>query len=164
MKTVPWLETAKKFLGTREIPGVQNSATIMGWAKRMGGWITNFYRNDEIPWCGLFVGNCLREHGLSLPKNPLSAMAYNDWGVPLTKGTPGAIMVFKRKGGGHVAFYVSEDKDFYHILGGNQSNMVNVAKKEKNQWVGIRWPKEVPVPTTGPVYAEFKGPLSVNEA
>lgn len=164
MTTTPWLETAKKYLGTREISGPKSNPLIMGWALKMGGWIAKIYNNDDIPWCGLFVGSCLSNHGISLPKNPLSALAYADWGVPLSKPTPGAVMVFKRKGGGHVAFYVSEDAENYHILGGNQSNMVSVVKKPKNPIEAIRWPKEVPVPKTGPVIAKYEGPMSGSEA
>ena len=42
----------------------------------------------------------------------------------------GAVMVFWRRspdsGLGHVAFYFAEDERTYHVLGGNQSNMVSV--------------------------------------
>ena len=34
----------------------------------------------------------------------------------------GDILTFKRNGGGHVGLYVGEDKDCYHVLGGNQGN------------------------------------------
>ncbi len=159
-----WYDTAKDLIGTREKPGTANNPTIVEWAQSIGGWIANFYTKDEIPWCGLFVAHCLAENGYPVPKNPLSALEYNKWGVKLFEPCPGAIMVFTRTGGGHVGFYVSEDDTTYHILGGNQSDMVNVAKLDKKRLRGIRWPKEAEPPTAGPVRARFAGPLSVNEA
>ena len=41
---------------------------------------------------------------------------------------------------GHVSFYFAEDERSYHILGGNQSNMVNVARLERNRFLAARWP------------------------
>jgi uncharacterized protein (TIGR02594 family) len=159
-----WYETAKDLIGTREKPGTANNPVIVEWARSIGGWTASFYTKDEIPWCGLFVAHCLSEAGISIPKNPLSALEYNKWGTKLDRPSPGAIMVFGRNGGGHVGFYVSEDATTYHILGGNQSDMVNVARLDKKRLRGIRWPKGLDLPSTGPVIAKFEGPLSLNEA
>lgn len=160
----PWMETAKKLVGTKEVPGPGNNKTIIEWAKAVGGYAAKYYTKDEIPWCGLFVAHCLEENNLSLPSNPLYSLDYLKWGQKIIKPTPGAVMIFVRPGGGHIGFYLSEDKESYHILGGNQSDMVNVTRVEKSRLKGIRWPKEVSKPTTGPVTATFKGPLSTNEA
>lgn len=159
-----WMDTAKSLLGTREKPGTASNPVIVEWAQAIGGWTAKFYTKDEIPWCGLFVAHCLEENGLGIPKNPLSALEYLKWGTELAQPAPGAVMVFGRDGGGHVAFYVSEDDSSYHVLGGNQSDMVNVAKLDKSRLKGIRWPKGEPLPSDGPVRATFKGPLSLNEA
>lgn len=43
---------------------------------------------------------------------------------------------------GHVGFAVGQDKDYYHVLGGNQSDQVNITKIAKSRCVGIRWPSD----------------------
>ena len=50
----------------------------------------------------------------------------------------GDVLVFSRNGGGHVGFYVGEDTTHYHVLGGNQSDSVNIARIAKNRLFGIR--------------------------
>ena len=162
--TYSWFETAKSLLGTKEAPGSVNNPKILAWASVVGGYIAKAYNADEIPWCGLFVAYCLTKNGFAVTQNSLSALSWLQWGVPIAKGTPGAIMVFVRTGGGHVGFYVSEDKEAYHILGGNQSDSVSITRVQKHRLKGIRWPKGQPAPTQGPVYATFTGALSTNEA
>lgn len=165
VKELPWIVTAETLMFTREIPGPQHNKRIMDWAKRIGGWVASYYKNDEIPWCGLFVGHCLAINGYKLTiDNPLSALAWNKEGFKV-EPCYGAIMVFRRPGGGHVGFYVSEDRDTYHILGGNQSNAVNVTRIAKNRFVGARWPtgyENLRVP--GKIIRSFDGQISTNEA
>lgn len=159
-----WFKTAKSLLGTKEVPGKGNNPKILAWAREVGGWTAKFYNADEIPWCGLFVAYCMKKNGIPVHDGVLSALSWNSWGTPLAKGVPGAVMVFVRPGGGHVGFYVSEDKDTYHILGGNQSDNVTVTRIAKNRLKGIRWPKGKPAPKQGPVFAKFTGAISTNEA
>jgi hypothetical protein len=74
-------------------------------------------------------------------------------------------MVFSRKGGGHVGFLLSEDADTYHILGGNQSDTVNVARIAKSRFVGARWPKGYEhLHSPVRIKRTFDGQLSENEA
>lgn len=162
--SISWFDTAKSLIGTKETPGSGNNTKIIDWAKNIGGFIGNFYKADEIPWCGLFVAHCFIKNGIAVSQNSLSALSWANWGIPIAKGVPGAVMVFVRPGGGHVGFYVSEDKDAYHILGGNQSDSVSITRIQKSRLKGIRWPKGQPAPTQGPVYATFTGALSTNEA
>lgn len=161
---LPWMVIAKEYIGTQEIPGSKSNQKIMEWATQLGGWVKSYYTNDDIPWCGLFVAECLRESDIEiLIKNPLSALEWNKFGI---KCEPmfGAIMVFVRSGGGHVGFYVSEDNESYHILGGNQSNAVNITRVGKDRFKGARWPtylEHLQVP--GRVIKKFDGKLSQNE-
>lgn len=137
---VPWIVTAQANIGQTEISGKRSNPTIMSWAKRIGGWVKSYYKDDDIPWCGLFVAYCLQANNITITiKNPLSARAWLKFGEEI-KPCFGAIMVFSRNGGGHVGFYVSEDANYYHILGGNQSNSVNVMKVAKSRFLGARWP------------------------
>lgn len=164
VKELPWITTAEELIGTVEIPGSKSNPRIITWAKEIGGWIGNYYENDDIPWCGLFVAWCMKANDISINiDNPLSAVAWNKFGNK-TEPCYGCVMVFTRSGGGHVGFYASEDADSYHILGGNQSNQVNITKVSKTRYLGARWPDgfdHLKVP--GRIKRTFDGKLSTNE-
>lgn len=138
-----WFVEAKKHLGVKEIPGAKHNSTVMMMLAKLKAW----WSDDETPWCGVFVAHCMREVGLPVPQHWMRAKAWADYGSNLraTHVAPGAILVFARKGGGHVGFYVGEDAAFYHVLGGNQSNAVNVMRIAKARCIAIRWPKGEPV-------------------
>lgn len=160
MSTPRWLQTAEGYVGLREIPGPRHNRTIVGWLTKLRAWWTD----DETPWCGVFVAHCMQEAGLPYPKLYMRAKAWSDYGALLRRDrlAPGAILVFDRKGGGHVGFYVGEDAGFYYVLGGNQSNAVNVMKLGKSRLVASRWPRGEPV-IGKPVYMKG-GMVSTNEA
>lgn len=160
----PWLKTAYSYVGTKEVQGAKSNPKIIQWAKRMGGWIASFYKNDDIPWCGLFVAECFNVHGYQVSQQSLSALAWADWGQK-SPIAPGAVLVFKRQGGGHVGFYVGEDSTAFHVLGGNQSDSVSVTRIAKNRLVAVRWPKESHPPADEQrVIKSASGSLSRNEA
>ena len=162
---IPWFETAKRLIGVKEIPGSRSSSTIMNWARVVGTKIMGIaYAGDHVPWCGLAVAYCMKVNGIGCPSIAVRASQWGKWGVPLREGAVGAVLVFTRNGGGHVGFYVSEDANYYHVLGGNQSDAVNVMKIAKSRCTGIRWPAGKPLPTGGPVVTAFRGPTSTNEA
>lgn len=158
-----WLRAARGKLDTREVPGSANSPTILGWAKKLGTKVLGMvYNADSVPWCGLFVATCMAEAGLSTPPIAVRAKAWATWGLP-TKPRVGAVLVFARDGGGHVAFYVGEDADHFQVLGGNQGDRVSIARIAKDRMVASRWPMSVPI-TTGPSVVAAAGVVSRNEA
>jgi uncharacterized protein (TIGR02594 family) len=159
-----WLVEAERLRGVSEVPGPDSNPTIMDWAGAQGGWVERFYKGDDVPWCGLFVAHCLLRAGIGGPKNPLAALAWADWGRPLGTAAAGAVLVFRRPGGGHVGFCVGEDRDALHVLGGNQSDAVSVVRIARDRLVAIRWPEGVHAPRHASSQAEFTGPLSVDEA
>jgi uncharacterized protein (TIGR02594 family) len=144
--TMPWLQEAFNLLGTREKPGAGSNEAILGWARELE--LTS-YDDDDIPWCGLFVAHCIGSQLPEevLPSNPLGARNWAQFGNA-TQPQLGAVMVFwrqsKTSGLGHVGFYWAEDDQAYHILGGNQSNAVTVARLEKGRFLGARWPDTGP--------------------
>lgn len=155
-----WLIEAKKHIGTKEVPGPQHNSKIISWLRRLKAW----WSDDETPWCGTFVAQCLQAVGLPVAKDWYRAKGWSEYGSNLrsTHVAPGAILVFARKGGGHVGFYVGEDNVYFHVLGGNQSNTVNVMRIAKMRCVAIRWPKGEPV-IGGPVRVSGNVPISVDE-
>lgn len=154
---------AMRYLGIREIKGKLNNATIMSWAKDIG--VENIYTSDEVAWCGLFVAKVVQKANYEVVKNPLWALNWKNFGTPQKTAMLGDVLVFQRDGGGHVGFYVAEDKDYYHVLGGNQSDSVSITRIAKNRCVGIRrcnWrlgqPKEVKQ-----YFVKGEGIISTNE-
>jgi len=137
----PWLALAKSKLGIREIPGPANNPTILGWAKRLGPKIVGILYNDDsnIPWCGLYVAEVMSEAGFTPPTIAVRASQWATWGEK-TEPCEGAILVFKRPGGGHVGFYVGEDAVAYRVLGGNQGDAVSYTRIAKNRCIAVRWP------------------------
>lgn len=127
----------------------------MNWARRLGGWIASFYTKDEIPWCALFVNGVLDECGIK-GTNSLAARSFENWGRMLRTPAVGAVLVFTRKGGGHVGFYVGERDDAYRVLGGNQSDAVTETWIDKGRLLagGIRWPYRFADGTPIPLPAE----------
>jgi len=160
------LVQALKLYGTKEIGGHRNNPKILAWALEVGGWIGRWYDKDSIPWCGLFIAVCCSRAGLPYNQRALSALSWASWGVPVDKPSLGDVMTFTRSGGGHVGLYVGEDEKAYHILGGNQSDEVNVTRISKNRFYEARrtkWkykqPKSVQV-----VKLAQAGTISINEA
>jgi uncharacterized protein (TIGR02594 family) len=141
---MPWLIEAARLITTREIVGPEHNPVIMNWAKDLNVG----YASDEVAWCGLFVGHCvgsqLPEEGL--PDNILGAQRWRKFGREV-KPQFGSVLVFWRgkpsSWKGHVGFYWAEDKTHYHVLGGNQSNAVNVKRLPKKRFLAARWPKSV---------------------
>lgn len=167
MTTTPaWLAAARAKLGTREAAGPANNASILGWAKRLGTKVLGMaYNADSVPWCGLFVAQCVSEAGLAPAPIAVRAKSWAAWGSNLrsTHVAPGAVLVFERPGGGHVGFYVGEDRTRFRVLGGNQGDCVCETWIEKARCVAIRWPKGEPV-VGGPVRLAGGGATSKNEA
>jgi uncharacterized protein (TIGR02594 family) len=135
----PWMKIGISLMGTEETPGGADNPIILDWADQIGGPIAKDYNADSIPWCGLFVGFCLTAAKQQIVKTPLWARSWASYGISVEPAF-GAILDFIREGGGHVGFYVSEDDQYYHVLGGNQSDAVNVTRVAKNRCIGIRWP------------------------
>jgi uncharacterized protein (TIGR02594 family) len=133
------LVQAKKLIGTKEIIGKFHSKTIMDWAKELG--IEKIYTSDEIAWCGLFICYCAFKAGLEInmkASESLWALNWNKFGTRQKVAMLGDILTFSRNGGGHVGIYVGEDETCFHVIGGNQSNMVNITRIEKTRLSQIR--------------------------
>lgn len=159
-----WYQEALNLMGTLEKPGPGSNPAIINWARDLD----IDYASDDIAWCGLFVAHCvgstLTEE--SLPANPLGARNWRRFGTR-TDPRLGAVLVFWRgdpQGSlGHVGFYHSEDATAYHVLGGNQSDKVSVARVAKSRLLDARWPLAAAGLSSSTVIASADGGLSHNE-
>lgn len=123
--------------GTKEVPGSGNNPEIMSWAKELG---LKDYTNDSIAWCGLTMAIAAKRAGKIVPKAPLWALNWRNFGTPVSEAMLGDVIVLTRNGGGHVTMYVGEDNDYFYCLGGNQSDTVNITKIPKSRTHWIRRP------------------------
>jgi len=145
-----WLEEAEKYIGLKEISGPKNNSTVVDFWKRIH---LSGISNDEVPWCAAFVGAVLENVGLKSTRSGL-AKSYLNWGVPMKTPALGSIVVFTRKGGGHVGFVVGKDKNGnLYVLGGNQSDAVNIKLFKTDNIVGYRWPNNDTKPSELPILA-----------
>lgn len=166
-KAPKMLVEALRHHGTLEKVGKGSNVNISSWAKEVG--VDGWYTDDDIPWCGLFVGVVAKRAGYPFPASKLlAARQWINWGEPVTKGREMLwdILVFVRPGGGHVGFYVGENDRAYLVYGGNQSNAVGFAWIDKTRLLGARRPKyEIGEPlNVRQVLLTETGDLSTNEA
>lgn len=137
MDIAPILREALKEYGVMEFKNGSNPV-IIKWADEIGGWIDQYYTDDSIPWCGLFMAVCAKRAGYPHGQKALSAVNWLSWGSAVTQPAMGDVLVFKRNGGGHVGLYVGEDTTHFHVLGGNQADSVCITRIEKTRLQGIR--------------------------
>lgn len=134
--------TGLKYYGITEQPGTdKNSPTIVGWLKQMLPWANN----DEIAWCSAYVNGIAKEAGYDhFPDNHGSALA-REWlkkGVEVQTPELGDVTILWRGSinavTGHVGFFIRENSTHVFLLGGNQSNSVNITAFPKNRVLGHR--------------------------
>lgn len=157
------VEALKEF-GTIEVPGKDDSPTIMGWASELG--MEQIYTDDAIPWCGLFMAVIAKRAGKQIVKDPLWAANWKKFGVPVPEAGLGDVLVFTRPGGNHVGIYVGEDDLCYHVLGGNQSDKVCISRILRRRCTAIRRPvfKIAPPANIRKIVRGALGRVSENEA
>lgn len=152
-----------KIYGIKEAPGAVDNPVILAWAKEVG--VKDTYIHDEIPWCGLAMGVVAKRAGKDVNFNPLRALNWAKFGKKVTDGPKlGDILVFTRKGGGHVGLYIGEDDGCYHVGGGNQLDEVNITRIVKSRLYAVRRPiyKVVP-PNVRQIILDNDGAVSSNE-
>jgi uncharacterized protein (TIGR02594 family) len=157
---------ALKLYGTLETPGAKNNPTILAWAKEVGGEVSDVYKADSIPWCGLFMAVVAKRAGKDVPKHPLWALSWSAFGAAVPQPMLGDVLTFTRNGGGHVTLYVGEDGDAFHCLGGNQSDAVTITRMAKSRLYAARRPlyREQPANIRIVKLASNGAALSLNEA
>ncbi len=154
----PWLAEARRKTGLTE---KKDRSILMKWLASDGHTLGD---PSKIPWCGDFVETCI---ALTLPDETLPSNPYyaQNWVAFGRKVDPalGAILVFRRPGGGHVGFYEGEGRSTYSVRGGNQSNAISVARIAKSRCIAVRWPIAAPLPAGGAVSSTLTGKVSTNE-
>lgn len=153
-----------KVYGTKEVRGPGDNPTIVQWAEDIG------YKDfkDSTPWCGVGMGYVAKQAGYHPPVNPAWAQNWLEFGDEVTRNSAmlADILVFHRPSGGHVALYVGEDHEAYHIMGCNQSDAVSIERKAKTYLLGARrchWQINQPS-NIRKIYRVASGALASNDA
>jgi len=152
-----------KTYGVTEVQGQGDNPVILGWAKEVG--LEKEYLHDLTPWCGLEMAVIAQRAGKEVPKQPLWALNWANFGIKADIPMLGDILVFKRTGGGHVGMYIGQDATAYHVAGGNESDKSNIVRIAKDRLYAARRP----IYTTGQpsnvrvVNLESNGQISTDE-
>lgn len=154
------LQIARKHLGIKELTNKNDGKQLLTWWERLNSrWL---YLQ---PWCGLFVAICLREAGYPIAKYFYRAKDWLNYGYKISMPVVGCIVIFDRKGGGHVGFCIGKDNaGRLLVLGGNQGNQVSIMPFDMNRVLGYRMPKEAIAPYTPLPIITSQGASSQDEA
>lgn len=148
MRPQTHMETARRFIGLRELPGAAHEPFIQ-WCHSLCKLGTD--QPDETPWCSAFVNGIAFIHGLAMSRSA-SARSWLKvgYGVGPDEARPGDVVILKRGAGeqpgpevlaapGHVGFLVGfKTGGRVLILGGNQGDAVSVAEFPADRILGVR--------------------------
>lgn len=112
--------------GVKGVDGAVHNPRILTYFRAPGfSWV----KDDETAWCAAFVNWCFWKAGLKVPAT-LAARSFLTVGKRTLSPKLGDLVVLWRgtKEGtlGHVGFYICTVGKIVYILGGNQSNSVNI--------------------------------------
>jgi len=123
--------------GVREWSGSNHNPEVVKYFTECGFDV----KNDETSWCSAFVCWCVQKAGLQHTKS-LAARSWLGWGDKIMDPEVGDIAVLWRNDPqgwqGHVGFFVRQDGSRIWLLGGNQSNEVNIQDYQGSQLLGYR--------------------------
>lgn len=135
------IQIAAQEIGVTEIEGDNSNPRILAYAKAAG--FDSWYHNDDTPWCSVFLNWATAEAGLERSKDG-RARSWKDIGQEPAHPEPGDIALFVPVPNAtsitHVGIYLgySQDQQRVYVLGGNQSNQVNVSGFPADTLVGFR--------------------------
>jgi len=135
-------DIAFREIGIKEIKGNEHNARILEYHKAtsLGAG------TDEIAWCSSFINWCVKQAGLK-GTNSAAARSWIKWGKEIETPVKGCIVVLRRGNNptqGHVGLYLCEESgtNKIRLLGGNQSDCVNIQFYNKSDVLSYRVPNE----------------------
>lgn len=138
-----WITEARKEIGVSEHTAAGSAAVDQMWIDSKLRGLVGTAR--KVPWCAGFVNACLERAGIRSTRSD-SSRSYLAFGNALNAPEYGCIVTFSRAGGGHVGFVVGKtESGQLMVLGGNQSDAVNIKAFSTDRVTGYRWPSGVPM-------------------
>ena len=130
-------EMAQTFQGTTEVGGMMDNPFIMAFLTTDDKWP----EHDEVPWCSGFINFICKCCRLQRSKS-LAAKSWLNFGLFVSESEVEIgfdIVILSRPGGHHVGFFAGWDgSDKVRILGGNQTNSVNITSFQRSKVLGYR--------------------------
>lgn len=152
----PWMAEMHRKMGLHE---VRDNAALTAWLK-----IGQFLGNPaQLPWCGDAVESVIAKTLPSepLPSNPFFAQSWASFGQDVKVPKVGSIGVIRwSPTSGHVGIVAGIDGNTVYLLGGNQSNAINVSGFPRSKFIAFRWPRTYPVKSYPPLKGKATGILS----
>lgn len=131
---MPWMDFARVELGVREV-GNNGGERVNEYNATTG--------TANVAWCASFVEWTLQQSGMN-GTGSAWAQSYRNYGSDANGPKLGSIGVIRWPGGktGHVGYVVgvSADGSKVYLMGGNQSNRVNVQAYKRSDFIAFRSP------------------------
>ncbi len=134
-----WYQIALREMhtGVDEIGGHEHNPRIIEYHEATSLAATT----DETAWCSSFVNWCMMKASQERT-NSAAARSWLRWGSRLDGPQLGCVAIFSRPpnpSSGHVAFFVDTELGRVRVLGGNQSNQVNISSYPADRLLEYRW-------------------------
>jgi uncharacterized protein (TIGR02594 family) len=138
------LAYALQFYGVKEVTGTKSHPVILGWIRNWLPWARD---DSETAWCAIFVASCARAAFYLVPPKPWAAITWESIGesvAHLEHARQGDVVVVTRGPRSswrrHVGILVRDDRAGGRVwlLGGNQSNAVNIEPFDIDNITAIR--------------------------
>jgi len=126
--TPKWYAIARGQQGIKEFTGPRDNPEVVKYLESCSTLSRSLQRDDETAWCSAFVNWCVEQAGFEGTESA-SARSWMHWGHSIAAPTLGCIVVLNRGSNpafGHVGFFVKAAGGLVYLLGGNQSDTVNV--------------------------------------
>ena len=140
-------DMAQRFVGIEEAPGNTSNSHVLAMLQLDQKWP----KGDDVPWCSAFMNYVAWL--LRLPRS--KSLRARSWllvgrPIPLDDARAGYdVVIFSRGTGrpagpdiinapGHVGLFAGIEGDDVLVLGGNQSDSVNVARYPASRVLGVR--------------------------
>lgn len=131
-------EIALTQYGNSGITGIGDSPVVLKYFSEIGhSWV----KDDDTAWCAAFVNWCLKKVGAAYPGSLLARSFLNVGSATSTPKLGDLVILWrvsKDSPFGHVGFFIKETPDSVFMLGGNQTNCVNITEYPKTKVLGYR--------------------------
>jgi uncharacterized protein (TIGR02594 family) len=142
-----WISIAEAEIGQKEISGSENNSRILEYHSSTSGKATS----ETVHWCSAFVNWVMTKSGYTGTNNAV-ATSWAKWGKKISQPAYGSIAVIDWDGPGpgwkgHVGFVVGKKGSSILLLGGNQSDAVNISSFSTNRVIAYIYPSNFDIPS-----------------
>lgn len=139
MDQVKPIDIAFKLYGIQEVTGKGDNPIIIEMFNAFG--FDGKTLKDETAWCGISMNWFHKVAGYEYT-GKLNARSWLDIGEKVDQPEFGDVVIFWRESKeswkGHVAFFITERDGYTWVLGGNQSNRLQISAYPTSRVLGYR--------------------------